>query len=231
MTRSDFVDRKRQISMQDIFQKMLSVGVVPIINENDFLTPEEFDFSDNDQLATFVAGMMKADALVLLSNVDGLYDGDPSDHHSAVVSEVHDICEAQSYVQTKKSSYGLGGMQSKINAARTLQKLGIEMHLCASHRRDVLTNVLLDKKSLGTRFVPYQKAKPNGIKIWLAAGAHTCGKIIIDDGLVSLLRKSQQAMSVLSVGIVDVIGDFTEGDAVAICSTAGERYCACGQSS
>jgi len=153
LTRRDFTNAEQEQEMQQLFTQMLEAKIVPIVNENDFLAPEELDFSDNDQLATFVAGMLKAKRLILLSNVNGLYDGNPNNVKSKIIHIVKDIRAVQGYVQEQKSEGGLGGMRSKLDAAKTMQKLKTPMHLANSRQPNVVLDIVAGKLA-GTCFLP-----------------------------------------------------------------------------
>lgn len=210
VTRADFASKERHASMKNILSKMLDLGILPIINENDFLTPEELDFSDNDQLAGFIAGMLSAERLILLSNVAGLFDCDPRLEGAKKIDEVWDLDEKiDSVVCESKSADGLGGMRSKIVTAKILSKLGIEMLLTSSHASDFLDS------SLGTVFHPSANKSHSGTKVFLASGAEANGQLIVDDKLQDILQK-KSGVSILSVGIRKVLGDFDKGEVIDI---------------
>lgn len=218
VTRADFASRDRQLAMREILIKMFTAGVLPILNENDFLTPEELDFSDNDQVASFVAGMLGADRLILLSNVAGLFSGPPDDPRSQKLDIVKTVTpEIEAFVTGVKSSFGLGGMASKLKAAKTMNQLGIEMVLASSREPEVLQKIHAGE-TIGTRFLPQHASKHAGLRVWLAAGAAEHGKIIIDQPLQELLAQKHSGVSILAVGVKKVIGEFAAGDCVAICS-------------
>lgn len=223
VTRADFASRERQLAMRNIIEKMLQGGILPILNENDFLTPEELDFSDNDQVASFIAGMMCADRLILLSNVSGLYTGHPDQPDSKIIRTVQEITpEIEGFISSEKSPFGLGGMKSKINAARVMNQLGIEMVLAGSRETDILQKIV-NGEAAGTRFLPTHTNKKSGIRVWLAAGAAEFGKIVLDDPLKMILAEKKSGVSILAVGVKKVSGVFEEGDAIGIFSEAGQQ--------
>lgn len=220
VTRSDFAIRHRQVDMKRILELMLEGGILPIVNENDFLTPEELDFSDNDQLATFLAGMLGAQKLILLSNIDGLFDRNPKEKGAKKISSVSRITpEIESYVCTEKSNQGLGGMASKIQAAKILSALGIEMILGNSRQK----GILLETEKWGTQFLAEENREKAGIKVWLLAGAYEKGALIVDNPLKQRLQKGSLKISLLGVGITEVQGNFEEGDVLGIFGTEGKR--------
>ncbi len=223
VTRTDFASRERQLAMRTILEKMLVGNILPVVNENDFLTPEELDFSDNDQVASFIAGMLCADRLILLSNVKGLYTGHPSDPAAQMIHVVEAITpEIESYVSTEKSEFGLGGMLSKINSAKVMNQIGIEMVLASSRETNILQQIVAGE-DVGTRFLPSQTKKKAGIRVWLAAGAAEFGKVMVDAPLEKILLERRSGVSILGVGVRKVSGDFDEGDAVAIVSESGKK--------
>ncbi len=221
VTRSDFADRSRQLSMRNIIHKMLSGGILPIMNENDFLTPEELDFSDNDQLAGFIAGMLQADKLIILSNVSGLFSCHPESPGAQKIDVVSEITpEIEQCVSQKRSTHGLGGMQSKIDTARVLSQLGIEMVLAGSREEDILQKIFREEP-VGTHFVTSRTKKQSGIRVWLASGASTKGRIFLNCPLEKIFHNKKTGVSLLGVGIRMVKGDFHAGDAIDIISEKG----------
>lgn len=223
ITRSDFANRERQIAMKSILEKMLLGGVLPVLNENDFLTPEELDFSDNDQLASFVAGMLQADMLVMLSNVDGLFTKDPKYTDSKRVEIVRDITEEiEGYVSEKKSEHGLGGMASKIEAAKLLNKLGIDMVLANSREENVLQKIF-DEGKVGTKFLAESDNKKSSIRTWLAAGAAEHGSVILDCPATKIFGEKKYGTSILGVGVARVDGEFEAGLPIAVVGDSGKQ--------
>jgi glutamate 5-kinase len=223
VTRSDFASRERQLNMRNILEKMFRGGILPIANENDFLTPEELDFSDNDQLASFFTGMLQADLLILLSNVSGLFTGHPEDADSKKIDVVDEITpKIEECVSKKKSDSGLGGMQSKINAAKLIGQLGIEMVLASSREKEVIQKITSGKKC-GTRFRTQHDAKKSGIRVWLAAGATEDGRLTLDCPLEKIFKEKKSGVSILGVGVKKVSGEFLDGDAIGIFSESGEK--------
>ena len=216
VTRSDFSNRSRHLAMQQIFEQALQNRIVPIINENDFLSPEELDFSDNDQLTSFLGGMLRAELVVLMTNVRGLLDAS-----NQLVPEVAEVTnETLALVRAERSTHGLGGMRSKLLAAKTLAKLGVETLLCAAAEDGVLENIAHQNAApqAGTRFLPCRKTRiKSGMRVFLASGAAARGSLVVDAPFAKLLAADQGGRSVLPVGVVEVIGNFEEGDPLDIC--------------
>jgi glutamate 5-kinase len=223
LTRSDFADRERQVSVKNILEKMLSGNIVPVVNENDFLTPEELDFSDNDQLASFLAGMMQAEMLILLSNIDGLYTEHPSKPGAKKVEEVREITPGiEAYVSGKKSTHGLGGMASKIEAAKLLSQFGIDMVLANSREQNILQKIFTGER-IGTIFFARKDQKKSSIRTWLAAGATEHGSVVLDCPATEIFGKKKSGISVLGVGVKRVHGEFAKGVPIAIIGDSGEK--------
>jgi len=223
VTRADFADRSRQLSMRNIILKMFRGGILPIVNENDFLTPEELDFSDNDQLAGFFAGMLQADSLIILSDVSGLHSCHPDEPGSEIIHSVSQITdEIEKCVSKKKSKGGLGGMRSKIETAKIMSQLGIEMILANSREENILQKIQ-SGKNVGTRFLTKHGKKKSGIRVWLAAGASEKGNITLDCPLEKIFREKKSGVSILGVGIKKVSGNFSACDAIGLLSENAEH--------
>lgn len=140
-------------NMNTCMQVMLKEGVIPVVNENDTVAITELMFTDNDELSGLIARMLDADALVILSNVDGLYDGHPSNPETKVIAEVSPERDIESYIQTEKSGAGRGGMQSKCATARAVQQAGIDVYIANGKTRNILVDLLLGKGATCTHFV------------------------------------------------------------------------------
>jgi len=223
LTRLDFATRARHLAVKNILEKMLGLGIVPILNENDFLTPEELDFSDNDQLASFVSGLLSAEKLILLSNIDGLFTAHPKDPNAQKIDEIAEITpEIESFLSSEKSENGTGGIFSKISAAKLLGKLGIEMILANSRTENILQKIF-SEKGIGTRFLPARNEKASGKRVFLAAGAEEHGKITLDCPLENFLKMKKEGISLLAVGIREIFGNFEKGDSVGIFSESQEK--------
>ncbi len=220
VTKEDFRDRKHYLNMKNCLEGLLEEGVIPIINENDTIAITELMFTDNDELASLVSGMINADTLILLSNVDGIYDGDPSLSDSKLIS----VIKAESritkdLISPTKSSFGRGGMMSKYSMAKKSANLGTQV-LIANGKRDNILPDILDGNAPSTWFEP--KATKQGTKKWLAHGeSHFKAQIIINHGAEKSLN-SEVIRSLLPVGVVKIDGDFARGDILQICNEEGK---------
>ena len=221
LTRRETADRKSYLHARDTFLRLLELEVVPIVNENDTVSVEQIRFGDNDTLAALVACLINADLVVVLSDIDGLFDKNPHLYDDArLIPRVEAIDEELiSHGGGAGTTAGSGGMVTKITAARVLMVAGIEMAICNGRRKDVLVDAVAGK-DVGTRFAA--AAKPHEItpkKLWIALGDVTKGSLVVDDGAKAALIG--QGSSLLSVGIARVEGLFDEGDIIDIKDRAG----------
>jgi glutamate 5-kinase len=194
---------------------MLENGVIPIVNENDTISVTELMFTDNDELSGLLATMMHAEALIILSNIDGIYNGNPSDPASEVIREITPEGNFTKYIQTGKSSFGRGGMLTKYNIARKVSQEGIYVIIANGKREGILTDLIKKDCSIPhTTFMANQK-KASGVKKWIAhSESFAKGYVVLNEGATEAL--TSKASSVLLVGITEVGGEFVKGDIVKI---------------
>lgn len=218
-TRTDFADRDRYMSMKTVASNLLRLGLVPIFNENDVLSPEELDFSDNDQLAAMISAMLVADFLILLTNVDGVLDKSPNDPDAKIVSLIN---EAGDYIKNvdKSVRLGKGGMESKLMTADMVTSLGIPVYIANGLEKNVLLKLMQDKVTIGTFFPSRRVKKVGTIRGWLATAAVSEGKIIVSTFIADILKKKQTA-SILFTGIEKIEGNFSEKDVIEVCNDEG----------
>lgn len=215
VTKEDFRGRQHYLNMQNCLEGLLSQGIVPIVNENDVVSVTELMFTDNDELSGLLASMLQADALVILTNVDGVYDGNPSNPASNLISTIDTRkLNLESFIQPEKSSFGRGGMLTKAGIAHKLSLVGISVKI-ANGKTSHILSAIANGEAVGTTFVPHKQA--SGAKRWIA---HTegfeKGTIIVNTGAAQVLASQEKAASVLPVGIVKLEGDFKKGDIVKI---------------
>ena len=224
LTRDDTANRTRYLHARDTLLRLLELGVVPIVNENDTVSAEQIRFGDNDTLSALVACLVKASEVVILSDIDGLYDKNPSTHADAqLLHEVNaitpDIVRMAEGPGTKNAS---GGMITKIRAARVLLAAGIPLSICHGHAEDILVRYLAGER-VGTRFAndkPLHEITPR--KLWIALGDSSHGTLMVDAGAKQALERSGR--SLLAVGITAVDGGFESGDIVDIVDTGGYLF-------
>lgn len=233
--KENFATRRLYLNQRNCMTVMLENGVIPIVNENDTVSVSELMFTDNDELSGLIASMMDADLLVILSNVDGLYDGNPDDPQSHVIPRIEPGTDISTYVRSTHSSLGRGGMSSKTGIAAKVAEEGIEVVIANGKRDDILTDLLCEGKEVTcTRFVP-SHTPISGVKKWIAhSGGFAKGELHVDQGTTRMLA-SGQAASILPVGITAVKGEFEKDDIVRIMDAdgrpmgVGKAACSCRQ--
>jgi len=220
LTQEDTTGREQYLNISSTINTLLEMGIVPIINENDSVAVDEIKFGDNDILAALVASLTESDLLVILTDTEGLYDRDPKrDSGARVISAVDEVTkDIEEIAGGAGSVYGLGGMASKIKAARVCGFSGVGMVIANSRKKDVLGQIL-DGKEVGTFFVPHKERKVKSVKRWIAFGMRTKGSVVIDEGAMDAIVK--KGKSLLPVGVVEVRGKFNKGDTLKVYSVDG----------
>ncbi len=216
VTKSDFRDRQHYLNMQNCISVLLKENVIPIINENDATSITELMFTDNDELAGLIASMMDFEALMILSNIDGLYTGNPADSQSKIIPRVDSKTESmRNYISPQRSNFGRGGMITKANFAKKTANSGVTVYIANGLRKNIITDILHDDTKIpNTKFVA-GKRKSN-VKKWIAHSAgFEKGTVYINQGAKQALQSSH-ATSLLLVGIIKIQGDFKKGDIIQI---------------
>ena len=228
--KESFATRNEYLNQRACMAVMLQNGVIPVINENDTVSVTELMFTDNDELSGLVASMMNAETLILLSNVDGIYDGSPKDARSSVIQIVNRDYDLRDYIQTERSGFGRGGMITKANIAKKVAEEGIKVIIANGKRDNILIHLAIrPKETLHTEFHP-QPAFPSNIKKWIAhSESFTKGTAFINRNAVEAL-KGDKAVSLLLVGVIRIEGEFEEGDLISIVDEKGKAI-AIGRSS
>jgi glutamate 5-kinase len=214
LTPGDVVDRGRYLNARHTFEKLLELGAVPIVNENDTVATDELRFGDNDRLAALVASMLRADLLVLLSDVEGLLDGDPAvTPDLPVVERVDDLSalDARHYGRAV-SAVGSGGMASKLEAAR-IATFSAAHTVIANARSSGVVRAAVAGDHVGTWFPPSPR-RPESRKLWIAFAPAPKGQLRVDAGAVRALV--ERGSSLLAAGVVEALGEFDPGDAVEV---------------
>lgn len=197
------------------FGRLLELGIVPIVNENDTVATAEIRFGDNDRLAALVAHLVHADALILLSDVDALYTDKPSKPNARLVPEVHGEGDlAQIDVSDRGSAVGTGGMITKIEAARIATSAAIPVVLTSAEQ----AAVALAGETVGTMFHPTGRRRPTRL-LWLRHASDARGTLILDDGAVRAV--TERNASLLPAGVTEVIGQFVAGEPVNLAARDG----------
>lgn len=217
-TKESLGTRSHYLNQRNCMEVMLQHGVVPIVNENDTISVTELMFTDNDELSGMVATMMDASRLIILSNIDGIYDGNPSEPTSSVIREVFPgKRDLSAYIQTSKSSFGRGGMQTKTNIASKVADEGLEVIIANGKKDDILLKLLTSHDEvICTRFLPSEEPATS-VKKWIAhSEGFAKGEIHIDAKAAEALMDEETASSVLMVGVTEIIGNFEKDDIVKI---------------
>jgi len=218
LTRDDLRRRVRYLNARNTFEALLAPGgALPIVNENDTVAVDEIKVGDNDTLAALVASLVDADALILLSDVAGLYDRNPSLHPDARLIERVEHLDAATVAMASGetgSAGGTGGMRTKLAAARIATSSGIAFWIASGRRAGVIADCLNDVSGVGTYFVP-APARPSAHKRWLAWGAGTPDGVIVVNACARRVLE-EEGRSLLPIGIVGARGDFDAGDLVAV---------------
>lgn len=221
LTRGDVADRRRYLNARTTLLTLLGYGVVPIINENDTVAIEELRIGDNDTLSALVASLISADLLVILSDIDGLYTSDPHREPSAtLISRVEEITpEIEALAGGAGTARGTGGMATKIAAAKIATSSGVNMVIANAGRPSVLSDILAGAE-VGTLFPARERLLSR--KQWIAFNVAPAGSVIVDEGARRAVQ--ERGKSLLPSGLLDVIGEFEAGDAVALAGPDGVEF-------
>jgi glutamate 5-kinase len=214
LTSDDLVRRAHYRNAQRTFSRLRGLGVVPVVNENDTVVTDEIRFGDNDRLAALVAHLVGADALVLLSDVDGLYDSDPRLGGARLITEVAGPADLRGVQVGTGGTLGTGGMVSKLDAATLASHAGVPVLLAAAAQ----VGRALGQADVGTAFAP-TGPRLSARRFWLRHAAGAAGRLRLDDGAVSAVVHRRR--SLLAAGITGVEGDFEAGDVVELIDGQG----------
>lgn len=222
LTQFDTTHRQQYLNAQAALVKMLETGVVPVVNENDTTAVDEIRFGDNDTLAALVAVLTSSDALIILSDIQGLCTGDP--RHCATTELIDNVDEITPEIQALASGatgkFGSGGMATKLAAARIAAAAGAATVIAAGREPEILARVTRGEK-VGTFFAP-SKRKLAARKIWIAYARAPMGSIVVDAGAKRAL--TQRGGSLLAAGITSTTGAFAVGDAVDVADADGNVF-------
>ncbi|MFN3516916.1 MAG: glutamate 5-kinase [Novosphingobium sp.] len=216
LTLEDLEDRRRYLNATATLTRLLDAGAVPVINENDSVATQEIRFGDNDRLAARVAQAAQAQGVLLLSDVDGLFDRNPAEPGAVLLGEVRGVTAEIHAMATGGSSSGMGsgGMTSKLQAAEIAERAGIALAIASGLHDAPIARAC--GQGIGTLFLP--RRKDAGRKAWLGGRLRLKGALVIDAGAAKALGKGS---SLLAAGVIGVEGEFQRGDAVAVRDEAG----------
>lgn len=221
MTRDDTEVRRRWLNARATVETLLTLGVVPVVNENDTVVTEELRYGDNDRLAARIAQLAGADLLILLSDVDGLYTADPRNNpaaeHLARIGRLTPEIEAMAGGANAQAGVGTGGMATKLQAARIAAAAGCATLITLGHRPDPLQAVEAGAKAT---LIEPSTTPAAAYKAWIAGSLAPAGALIVDDGAAAAVRRGK---SLLAAGVRRVEGGFDKGDCVLVRDEAGHE--------
>lgn len=230
LTEDDFSHRSRYLSLRDTLNRLLELGCIPVINQNDTVSTNELRgykekgvnvcFSDNDKLSALVASGMDADLLCVMSDVDGLYNGDPrKDKNAKLIEVVKGVTPEIEALGFCASSRGRGGMKTKLEAAKVVTRSGAAM-IIAYGKKPGAVSAVFGPAFKGTLFLPVEDLP--GKKLWLAYATNVAGGLTVNDGAKKAM--CEKGSSLLPAGITAVAGEFEAGDSISILDEAGQEF-------
>jgi glutamate 5-kinase len=217
----DMANRERYLNARSVIQKLMELNVVPIVNENDTVVTDEIRFGDNDRLAALVANLIDADALIILTDKDGMYSANPDENKDAklISQALASDSSLDALAGSSNGALGRGGMQTKLEAARLASRSGCNTVIAGGRNQDILTRIC-EGENLGTLLQAGQTPIA-ARKQWLAGQLQVKGRLVLDDGAAKVLR--QQGRSLLAVGVTQVSGKFTRGELVSCEDSSGQE--------
>ena len=220
LTKENAARHHQYMNSRNALLALLGMNVIPVINENDAVAVDEIKIGDNDNLSAVVAALVDADALIILSDIDGVYTANPrTDASARLIFEISEITpEIERIAGGAGSAQGTGGMQTKIEAAKIAQNAGVTMVIAQGNADGVIRGILRGQE-IGTLF-PAREAHLKTRKSWLAFGKRLMGDLSVDDGCVAAMR---HGASLLAVGVTGVYGDFAAGETVRILGPTGQE--------
>lgn len=221
--KESFATRREYLNQRACMTVMIDNGVIPIVNENDTVSVTELMFTDNDELSGLIAAMMDADELIILSNIDGIFNGDPAAPGARVIPRVEAGSDLSAYISSGKSEFGRGGMLTKCHIARKVADEGIRVIIANGKRDGILTDLIERPGStLHTEFTPNAEPASN-MKKWIAHSASFAKGVVHVNEKAARVLLGDRAVSLLLVGVTAVEGEFEEGDIVTIADGSGRR--------
>lgn len=222
LTADDFGQRIKYLNLSSVLNEILNLKVIPIINQNDTVSTEELEelihsaievnFSDNDKLSALVTSKLDADVLVILSDIDGLFDDNPKTNPDAkIIHVVKEVTEEIENMGHEAAQGGRGGMKTKLEAAKVVTRSGGHV-VIANGKTPQIIKQIFEEESVGTLFLPTEELSEK--RRWIAYATNITGQIVVNNGAKKALTKKDS--SLLSIGVVDIKGDFLKGDVVSI---------------
>jgi len=220
VTKGDFRDREHYANIKHCFQNLLAKGIIPVVNENDAIAISELIFSDNDELAGLIASQLNADAVIILTSVDGVMIGEGA--KTMAVPEIYadTASEIEKYIDASISASGRGGMKTKFDVAKKLMKQGIVVHIVNGTGEHPILDVV-EGKPFGTKFVPEKKLSAVKRRLAHAEGFAT-GVAYVNRGAEEILL-TKKAVSLLPIGVTKIDGSFRKGDVIEVRGESGKK--------
>lgn len=221
-TKENFSSRRHYLNQRNCMQVMLENKVIPIVNENDTVSVTELMFTDNDELSGLIASMMDMHALIILSNIDGIFNGSPSDPASKVITRIEKGQDISDFIQSTKSTFGRGGMATKTSIARKIADEGIDVFIANGKKDNILPELLRkDHDVICTHFVA-SADNVSSVKKWIAhSHGFAKGQIHVNENAAKALT-GDKAVSLLPVGVTRIEGEFEKDDIVKIIDEQGK---------
>ena len=223
LTPLDFVQRTQYLHARQTLTRLLELGCVPVVNENDAIADDEIRFGDNDRIAALLANLLAAEVLVLLTDTPGVFTGDPrSDPTASLIEEVPAITpDIEAVVGGAGTARGSGGMASKLQAAKIATWSGVRTVIAKASRPGVLADAVAGAPGVGTTFLAHERRLP-ARKLWIAFAADTAGRVVVDHGARTALL--ERGVSLLPAGVVRVEGSFDAWDTVEVAGPDGRAF-------
>jgi len=220
-TKENFSSRRLYLNQRNCMHVMLENNVIPIVNENDTISVSELMFTDNDELSGLIASMMDMQALIILSNIDGIYNGSPTDPESKVILQIEKGQDITDFIQNTKSTFGRGGMLTKTTIARKIADQGIEVIIANGKRENMLLQLLDKKVEVVSTHFRASAGEVSSVKKWIAhSEGFAKGEIHVNENAAKALT-GDKAVSLLPIGAIKIIGDFEKDDIVKIMDQDG----------
>lgn len=222
-TKESFRDRRHYLNMKNCISAMLENHVLPIVNENDAVSINELMFTDNDELSGFISSMMDCKSLIILTNVDGVYNGIPGKKGTELITRIDNNSEElDKYISSVKSGFGKGGMNTKCTISRKIASHGVDVFIANGTRDSIISDIVRRKEIPYTHFIANSK-RETGVKKWLShSDTFAKGAVVINSGAKEALL-DEKATSLLLIGITRVDGFFKSGDIVRIVDEKGNN--------
>lgn len=222
VTKQDLGSRLHYLNMKSCVETLWQNGVIPVVNENDAVSLTGLMFTDNDELSGLIASMMDCQCLIILSNIDGIFDGDPKDPNTHVIREVAKGTTVAQYVQATKSDFGRGGMVTKCRMAQKTAQAGIDVFIANGATDNVITRLMANDPTLSRTHFEAGSHSP-AIKKWIAySDGFATARVVVNKGAQEALLSTEHVSSLLPVGVREFEGDFRKDDIILICTTEGK---------